>query len=810
MSCGMYAAAQTPTPVIPASATKKIEEKREIEPKYTLTTSKEWQNLEELRDKLSQRILTRMKGSDEAAIKQFLKSEYNRLILANWQLVNAELSSEKAYEEYQAKVEKQLKRKQQELETLTKELPELTGTAVDNAQYRIEKLKREITEIEDELKQPMRLAEVVKRPRASHLIKLIANDLGWIGDVVYSGECIMPGRMLNMLANMMERYTKMLPNDRTPRDIATAVALEYARYGWTVNNACERAEYFVRNWRQDRLHRSFDSLPFWQRRTVCGWKGDHSAGKPESLTWALTHVHMNEERFTGCCWRCGYVLHNVYGDSIHGAAYGAPFEGMYLNNHHKYTQEVGGVCGGLSHFGASAACANGVPGLTMGEPGHCAYVVMVDGKWTPSYSLSWDRGLHWRPWMDNGKYSSLQLTTDLYEGKQRQATRLSNAYRVLAHLQASKGNTDQAIAYFLSAAKAQPLHYPIYREHAELLKATKAQDAAAWLQLNKSLCDNLVPRYAECAANLARVHIYENLATSGANADQLIQAFGLFWEKLEELGPDRWKLQELVEKQIAVLNQVRPNNKTDNTCDVFRYMMNHAISLPAYSTIALECGNELLKSQDETGKNRLLGIMTDAINSGSSMTPEERTKAFAKAILATETMHDAGAFQSISKLIDPAIAHNNCPIEDFEAFPGKLVSEGGVIFASSTSKWDKPTTHANILTKLGGQIHTAHNKDPWIAVKLPKHATISGVVLAANTNKANWSRFNKLQLQISETGKADDWHNVGQPTGTCEQRIIRIDLSAEQPKALYIRIIRPETRDVLNLDGFFVFGTPAA
>ncbi|MBR2145518.1 MAG: hypothetical protein IJ956_08260, partial [Akkermansia sp.] len=356
--------AQQPTPVAPAP-------QKQAQPQ--LTTSKDWQNPAALRDKLGKQIEARLKGTDEAALKSFLQSPANRLLLANYALATAEILSEQAYTNFQNELQKQLDTRKNKLEKLEKELPELGGTAVESTRYKINKLKGEIAGIEAEMKQPIRLADVVKRPRGGKLIGLIANDLGWIGDVVYSGECMMPGRMLNMLANMMERYTRMLPDDRLPRDIATATALEFARHGWSVDAACKRAEYFVRNWRQDRLHKIFDTLPLWQRRVVCGWKGDHSSGTPESFSWALYNVNVTDDRYTGCCWRCGYVLHNVYGESVHGEPYYSAFEGMYTGRHHQFTQDVGGVCGSLSHFGASAACAAGVPALTMGEPGHCAY-----------------------------------------------------------------------------------------------------------------------------------------------------------------------------------------------------------------------------------------------------------------------------------------------------------------------------------------------------------------------------------------------------------------------------------------------------
>lgn len=810
VACGAYASAQLPTPIAPAPVLP-APVAPPAAPTYSLTTSRDWQKPAALREALGKKIQARLKGTDEAAVRDFLKSEYNRLLLANWYLANAEVDSGQAYADYAAGLERQLNNKKKKLSELEAELPELGGdSARESARYNISKLRGEIAALEAEKKQPMRLADVVKRPRASKLITLMANDLGWLGDVVYSGECIMPGRMLNMLANMMERYTKMLPNDRTPREIATATALEYARFGWTVDNACERAEYFVRNWRRNRLHPGFDNMPFLLRRVVCGWKGDHSSGKPESLEWALANVHLTDERYTGCCWRCGYVLNNVYGDSIHGSPYFEPFEGMYLDNHHKFTQEVGGVCGGLSHFGASAACANGVPGLTMGEPGHCAYVVWVNGKWTPAYSVDWQRGLHWRPWMDNYNYSSLHLTTDLYSPEQKPATRLSNAYRVLARMAALRNDTPAAHNLYLNAEAAQPLNYPAFREHAAHLEATMPKNTQAWLALNNSLCSNMVPRYPECASTLARSFVYENLARSGASIEEQESAFARFWQNIDARGPERWKMQELADKQIGMLNDIRKNAVTENTCKVFHSLINSTISKEEYTSYALECGNNLLKKLDAEGKARLLSIMTAAISVGEGMSPENRTKALANAVLTTEAMRDAGAFQAVSKMIDPAAAHDNRPIPEFEAFPGQLVSEGGVIFASSTSRWDKPATHANVLTRLGGQIHTNRQKDAWVAVKLPKHATISGVVIAAHANSSNWNRLNHLQIQVSETGRDDDWHNVGQPTGNCTQRLIRADLTAEQPKALYVRVIRPGTDEVFHMDGLFVFGTPAA
>ena len=167
-ACGMYATAQQPTPIAPAPVLPAPAAKPAA-PAYSLTTSKDWQNPAALRDSLARKIQARLKNNDEASVQRFLKSEANRLLLANWHLANAEIASEKAYEEYAANLNRQLNNKTKKLSELETELPLLGGeSAQESARYNINKLKGEIAELEAELKQPMRLAEVVKRQLQKH------------------------------------------------------------------------------------------------------------------------------------------------------------------------------------------------------------------------------------------------------------------------------------------------------------------------------------------------------------------------------------------------------------------------------------------------------------------------------------------------------------------------------------------------------------------------------------------------------------------------------------------------------------------
>ena len=65
-------------------------------------------------------------------------------------------------------------------------------------------------------------------------------------------------------------------------------------------------------------------------------------------------------------------------------------------------------------------------------------------------------------------------------------------------------------------------------------------------------------------------------------------------------------------------------------------------------------------------------------------------------------------------------------------------------------------------------------------------------------------------IQVSDTGRDDDWHDVGSPIERTGNYINRFDLQSERPKALYVRVLRPGVPEVFHANGIYVFGEPAA
>lgn len=769
-----------------------------------------WKNPQELYNRLTFELSRRLMGSPMQQIELIQKHAGTRLLLLNWQLARLETLAEKDYEQRRKTQREQLDRLRKEASRLSQEITTRTGAQKESAQAKLERTQKRITAIEAEAAYPLTLREVLQDAAAEELMDRICRDTDWLNKILNTGECTRPGRVIHLLLQM-EKRNPLLKQPGMGRDIATATALEFARYDWDTARAVERADYFANHWKAGKLHNGFGGLTFFQRRIVCGWKGDHSSGSAKAMNWALENVRVPANIHTGSCWRCGYVLNNVYGDSIHGPYYGNAFEGMYEDHHMLFTREVGGVCGGLSHFGAACAVANGIPAMTAGEPGHCAYIVLVNGKWTPAYSLSWERGLHWQPWAGIYTYSPLHLTTELYSAEQAEQTARSNAARALAQLRLNRRHFIPGTALYAEAAKAQPLNYPVWREQIDMLKDFQPKQTQAWLDFNKKLCDNLVPRYPEVAAGLLLTRFYPAMKDCPMDDKTKMQLFTDFWNKVDGMGPDRWRVEQLADAQLQLLNCPNGKQGEERTRQFYHTLLTCTASREAYLPIVLGWGNKAAEKMSDEGKSRMLDTASQAIAASNAISPETRLQMLQNVLLSAEKMQDHAAFSSINKLITPDMKKRDFKMPtNIPTYPGKLVSEGAVPFASSTSRWDKVHLHQGLLQAEGGSIHTGRDTDAWLALKLAKHATINGVVIVNASDSRIRHRLNNLRVQVSETGKPDDWQDVGQPILKAEGAILQFDLQSIKPRALYIRILRQGGPEFMNLNGFYVYGTPAA
>jgi hypothetical protein len=157
------------------------------------------------------------------------------------------------------------------------------------------------------------------------------------------------------------------------------------------------------------LHPSFDTLAVWEMRYLT----DLNKLDVGSVPYLLEKHHTQRGRYGGSCWYVSYMLHNFFGDSIHGPLYYRPWDHVYQGRYERI-RLVGGVCGSLSHYGSAVTKVHGIPSTPGGQPGHCAYMSREsEGRWQIHYNVGAWTGPHFSLF-DLWYFSSLDMIEDMY------------------------------------------------------------------------------------------------------------------------------------------------------------------------------------------------------------------------------------------------------------------------------------------------------------------------------------------------------------------------------------------------------------
>lgn len=388
------------------------------------------------------------------------------------------------------------------------------------------------------------------------------SDLPWLEGYLYTGR---PSNAANFLEMLLEiaRKDKEMINDPMLRKIAMATAAEFSRHGWSLDEprrAVKRYLYFSESWQEGKLNALFDKLDYWDMRVVCGWKGDNDFGNEYSMRWARDNVKLMEQDYAGgpIHQHLAYRLWNKAGDSIHGNDYYLPFRSYYSTkrgevNMSAMSSEVGAVCGGISHYGVSAAVANGIPALTMSEPGHCAFAVRVNGVWQSNNSVSYKRGLHWRL-IEGGTWAFLFVMQDMFTDAKDTATSFRKA--ALARFYAKKSgkeNRAAALALYAQALSAQPLNYLVWKDYCAYAAEQKANENF-WRRVHKKLIEAYAEKYPDVCATAVREMVYPHLLPKLKDEEKRLELYNELLSSFNAVGPASWDMESLWDEQVKKLS----------------------------------------------------------------------------------------------------------------------------------------------------------------------------------------------------------------------------------------------------------------
>ena len=173
-------------------------------------------------------------------------------------------------------------------------------------------------------------------------------------------------------------------------------------------------------------------------------------------------------------------------------------------------------------------------------------------------------------------------------------------------------------------------------------------------------------------------------------------------------------------------------------------------------------------------------------------------EAYGKAIYATETARSIPAFQALSKAaasFSGANATNNT-VKASIPQGWKLVPADGMVRCSTTSQWDSPWDHINLLRPCGGAQHTDKEANPNVIVELKNGVNLAGLVVTKRDGNEN--RMKKMEVSTSTDGATwfplaatenmpKEWV-ITAPEGT-KAKWIKVEAKNAQPEFMHLRHI---------------------
>lgn len=496
-------------------------------------------------------------------------------------------------------------------------------------------------------------------------------------------------------------------------------------------NPVRRYRFFCEQEKKGLLHKNYPNLRPWELRFVVGNPGQD--WDDASYEYAARTIQIPWDKYDWACWSATYTGVSKFGDSVQGGYYNLPFSEISWA---ESTLRSGGVCGAMSHLGAVAAMAHGIPAYTCGQPGHCAYAVRPErGKWIGGFGGP-DGGMH-NYIFGNKAPTSYRLMETVFGDDEGITRAYLKSY--CARAWEAAGEKEKAVDAWREALAISPLH-PFFR--AELHRLLKEQGMSA----------------PECYDYLAHtMPLYQGHGVAAMEMTQdlqeLIKAFSeeqrmeIFTMQHKALSttPSSWAVKpaDLVQKQADMMLDFKSREKF--LARVFSIHMN-AEDATTFGQL-LEWAVKTYVSTGSAGARIFNNAFAAAAASGDTSAPmsEERARKMAsiygKAIFAAEEARSAAAFKALTA--GAARLGSNPPeypaLKEAAGMPGKPLP--AILFRqSTTSPWDTPVWHSGVPTLRGGKCHTAKEARPNFIVELEHPTFLTGCIIRKTGNGGRMPR----------------------------------------------------------------------
>ena len=533
--------------------------------------------------------------------------------------------------------------------------------------------------------------------------------------------------------------------------------------------------FFKQSHKEKRLHKNFPNLRPWEIRFIAG-----NSWEDESLFWLQRRVNLPPDKYGDACWAASYCDLSQFGMTVQGPLYYMQADPDMGDGQRTVT--MGGVCGSLSHVGAHSAAGHGIPAYTCGQPGHCAYGFRLErGKWLGGFGGP-DGGPH--NWIFPGQSPTATMLMEAAFGSDKRVDAMT---KILAFARCGVKGA------WPSVAKGWAHNWNVQTEYLDML----ADDPAKLAEHAKVLAEKY-SGHGFAFYNLLRKHMdkIEGTMTAQERADWRFRIH----ELIAGTKPSGkvYDFPDIVKKHFNGLSDAEATALLGRLFKLYIASVNDA----AFGhLLSWSIGEYVAKGRDKVFSEAFKQA-ADAPASAANADPNAARRTYAAAVVAAEKAGSAAAVNSLSdiaarqKLNDGYNPDWN--IKDPDGV--KCISEGGLLTLSTTSGWDRPLCHRDVIRNAPGAFHTDREDQPFALIKLAKGQPVTDVVIVKNGGNEHRSRH----LKVSRSTDGATFFPIAENDNT--PREWRIHFDKPEP-AGWIKVEQINNgKEVFHLRNILVYG----
>jgi len=684
---------------------------------------------------------------------------------------------------------------------------------------------------------PDKTWEIAKAKGGAEFLGTFLADGDWMESFLAAGPADFAQSLENL--RLLHRHCQGW-NDPVVKRIGTALALQAGT--WNRYRLVDRFEHILKARRDGLLHAGFDRMTVREMRSAV-----YLPGTARDYQFLLDDLQYRTGDYLGACWAINYVDPNVYGFSVQGWGFVDEWCHHYGtgtgNRPLEAQRQMGGVCGTLSCYGASCAQAHGVMSTTVGQPGHCAYVVRIGNSWPVGNDVfgAWSTGFsvyEGTSYMTSDRlYETVEAdrehhlhalrlswaahaqradeTTKLPspacrtrqdgrgaggEGGSSTAASVKNAGPLSPHpgpLPVGEGDHTWQATYEQALA-AQPLCYPLWLEYIKALETIPATPAQTWLELGRRAAETFAEHQE--AAWVLTLRCFQHAAAQQTPAQRVEYLLGCHKTLSQKTAPKMYGyplLPGFLNSQADLIADPAA------ALDFYgRLLSLHYSPSPATNWIfgvVMNWGSERFGRNPATAAGYAKRLGEFFASEEKTLDKNLKETAIAAGIRKATELGDANSYRQWSELaakLLPPTALPDVYLNPQQAAarpkidppPGALLSPSGLLQTSSTTGSDRPLTYRQVID--GGTLgyfDTNGEANPWAQVQLAGDAELSAIVLVDRYEyPPEYAWDVPLKVSVSPDGKT--WSEVARFDKP--QTVYRVDFQAKKPHARCVKVER--------------------